>query len=180
MHFLATPPRCSRGRLAPRTPSRGARAQDTAHAAIAAPGPASCGPTRALYAMPAPLGPLADRGRLARCPGYPLSDTHRSQPRSQPSTGLLHPSKWVSSLHSHQQQNDLHVVNLTNTLTHITLTPGSLGRESLLPPITHRTMHSPITPFSQTRWPHSPNMFPLPFHTSTLITELCHSAHYTP
>ena len=81
---LATPPRRSRGRLAPRAPSLGARAQCTAHAANGAPGPASCGPTCAHYAIPAPLGPLAYRGRLARCPGYPLSDTHRSQPRSQP------------------------------------------------------------------------------------------------
>ncbi len=81
---LATPPQRSRGRLAPRAPSLGARAQCTAHAANGAPGPASCGPTRAHYAIPAPLGPLAYRGRLAWCPGYPLSDTHRSQPRSQP------------------------------------------------------------------------------------------------
>ena len=64
--------------------SPGARAHDTAHAAIGAPGPASCGPTRAHYAIPAPLGPVAYRGRLARCPGCPLSDTHRSQPRSKP------------------------------------------------------------------------------------------------
>ncbi len=81
---LATPPRRSRGRLVPRAPSLGARAQCTAHAATGAPGPASCGPTRAHYAIPAPTGPLAYRGRLARCPGYPLSDTHLSQPRSQP------------------------------------------------------------------------------------------------
>ena len=40
--------------------------------------------TRVRYAIPAPHGPLAYRGRLARCPGYPLSDTHLSQPRSQP------------------------------------------------------------------------------------------------
>ena len=43
-----------------------------------------CGPTRAHYTIPASTGPLAYRGRLARCPGYPLSDTHHSQPRSQP------------------------------------------------------------------------------------------------
>ena len=34
--------------------------------------------TRAHYAIPAPHGPLAYHDRLARCPGYPLSDTHRS------------------------------------------------------------------------------------------------------
>ena len=66
--------------------SPGARAHDTAHAAIGATGPASCGPTRAHYAILAPLGPSAYRGRLVRCPGCPLSDTHRSQPRSQPVT----------------------------------------------------------------------------------------------
>ena len=58
-----------------------------------------------------------------------------------PSTGLLHPSKMGSSLHSHQQQNDFHFVNLANPLTHITLTPGSLGRESLLPP-NHSSHHA--------------------------------------
>ena len=39
--------------------SPGARAHDTAHAANGATGPASCGPTRAHYAIPTPLGPLA-------------------------------------------------------------------------------------------------------------------------
>ena len=34
--------------------------------------------TRDHYAIPAPHGPLAYHGRQARCPGYPLSDTHRS------------------------------------------------------------------------------------------------------
>ena len=48
------------------------------------PGPRIMRATRAHYAIPAPHGPLAYRGRLARCTGYPLSDTHRSQPRSQP------------------------------------------------------------------------------------------------
>ena len=75
---MATPPRCSRGRLAPRAPSPGARAHDTAHVANGAPGPASCGPTRAHYTIPAPHGPLAYHSRLTLCPGYPLSDTHRS------------------------------------------------------------------------------------------------------
>ena len=78
---MATPPRCSRGRLAPRAPFPWC------------PCPRHCprgywryGPRfmRAHYAIPAPLGPLAYHGRLVRCPGCPLSDTHRSQPRSQP------------------------------------------------------------------------------------------------
>ena len=47
--------------------------------------------TRAHYAIAAPHGPLAYHGRLARCPGYPLSDTHRSQPRSQPVNGSCTP-----------------------------------------------------------------------------------------
>ncbi len=77
---LATPHRRSRGRLAPRAPSLGTRAHCTAHAAYGAPGPASAG-------HPCPLhypGPPWALGLPARCPGYPLSDTHRSQPRSQP------------------------------------------------------------------------------------------------
>ena len=126
--------------------------------------------TRAHYAIPAPHGPLAYRGRLARCLGYPLSDTHRSQPRSQPVNRAPAPLQAGSSLHSHQQQNDFHFINLTNPATHFTLTPESLGRESLLPPITHRTMHSTITPNTQTRWPHSLNM--PPFLNSSTHTPL--------
>ena len=99
--------------------SPGAHAHDTAHAAIGSLGPTSCGPTHAHYAIPAPLGPLAYRGRLVRCPGCPLSDTHRSQPCSQPINRTPAPSKRVSGLHSHQQQNDLHFVNLANPLTNL-------------------------------------------------------------
>ena len=78
-------------------------------------GPRTQQVTRGLLPNPAPHGPLAYHGRQARCPGYPLSDTHHSQPRSQPSTGLLHPSKPGSSLLPHQQQNDFH---LLISLTH--------------------------------------------------------------
>ena len=96
---------------------------------------------------PAPHGTLAYHGRQARCPGYPLSDTHHSQPRSQPVNRAPAPLQTGSSLHSHQQQNDFHFVNLTNPANStLKLTPGTLGRESLLPPITPRTMHSPFTP----------------------------------
>ena len=71
--------------------------------------------TRAHYAIPAPHGPLAYRGRLARGTHSAILTVHSHAPN--PSTGLLHPSKQVSSLHSHQQQNDSHFVNLTNPLT---------------------------------------------------------------
>ena len=84
MPSLATPPRRSRGRLAPRAPSLSARAQCTAHAANGAPGPASCGPPVPTTLSRPPMGPWPTAAGLARCPGYPLSDTHRSQPRSQP------------------------------------------------------------------------------------------------
>jgi len=54
----------------------------------------------------------------------------------------------------HQQQNDLLFVNLTNPVTNIKLTPGSLGWESLLPPLIHSHhafhIHSIHT---QARWP---------------------------
>ena len=143
------------------------------------PGPRIMRATHAHYAIPAPHGPLAYRGRLARCPHSAILTVRSHAPN--PSTGLLHPSKRVSSLRSHQQQNDFHFVNLTNPLTHISLTPGSLGRESLLPPITHRTMHSTFAPFTQTRWPHSLNVF---ISLSTLlnshIAELCHPSCYIP
>ena len=77
------PPLRSRGRLAPWAPSLGTRAQCTAHAANGAPGHASCGhPCPLRY--PGPPWALGLPRPTSLCPGYPLSDTHRSQPRSQP------------------------------------------------------------------------------------------------
>jgi len=91
------------------------------------------------------------------CPGCPLPSTHLSTSRSQPVNGLLHPSKRFRAFFQHQQQSDLLLVNLTNPLTNITLTPGSLGWDSLLPPIIHshhafhiHSIHSlgPADPFT--------------------------------
>ena len=168
---LATPPQRPRGRLAgpsagPRAPFRGSPVPTHCPRGLWRPGPPISGsPVPTTLSRP-PMGPWPT---VANQPGargtHSAILTVRSH-ASSPSTGLLHPSERVSSLHSHQQQNDLHVVNLTNLLTHITLTPGSLGWESLLPPITHRTMHSTFAPYTQTRWPHSPNMFPFTTHNS--------------
>jgi len=75
---LATPPQCPRGVLAPWDPFRGSPVPSALppwHTASRAPHQRV---TRAHYAIPASHEPLAYRGRLARCPGYPLSDTHRS------------------------------------------------------------------------------------------------------
>ena len=67
------------------------------------------------------------------------------------------PPNWVSCLHTPPTQNDLLLVNLTNPLTNLTLTPGSLGWDSLLPPIIHshhafhiRSTHTlgPTDPYS--------------------------------
>ena len=81
---LATPPQCPRGLLAPRVPFRGSPVPSTLPPWHTAPRAPHQRVTRAHYAIPAPHGPLAYHGRLAWCPGYPLSYTHRSQPRSQP------------------------------------------------------------------------------------------------
>ena len=80
--------------------------------------------------------------------------------------GSCTPPKWVRAYIPTNSKTTSIFVNLTHPLTHIILTPGSLGRESLLPPITHRTMHSTITPYTQARWPHSLNMSP-PRNSST-------------
>ena len=146
---------------------RVARAQCTAPVAYGAPGPASAGHPCPLHYPGPPHGPLAYHGRLARCTHSAILTVRSHAP--YPSTGLLHPSNWVSSLPPHQQQNDFHFVNLTNPLTHIKLTLGSLGRESLLPPITHRTMHSTFAPNTQTRWPHSLNMYHYTLNTHTSL-----------
>ena len=173
MPFPATPPQRSRGRLAPRAPFLGSPVPRTAHAAYGAPGPAHSGsPVPATYPGP-PMGPWPTTADKPGARGTHSAILTVRSHAPNPSTGLLHPSKRVSSLHSHQQQNDFHFVNLINPLTHLTLTPGSLGRESLLPPITHRTMHSTIAPNTQTRWPHSLNMFHTThqlFNTHTSLT----------
>ena len=75
---LATPPQCPRGVLAPRVHFRGSPVPNTLPPWHTAPRAPQQRVTRAHYTIPAPHGPLAYRGRLARCPGYPLSDTHRS------------------------------------------------------------------------------------------------------
>ena len=77
---LATPPQRSRGRLAP-----GPLPWVPAPNALPTWPMAPRAPQHAGH--PCPLrypSPHWTLGRLERCPGYPLSDTHRSQPRSQP------------------------------------------------------------------------------------------------
>ena len=59
------------------------------------------------------------------------------QPRSQSVNSLLHPTKRFCAFVQHQQQNDILLDNLTNLQTNITLIPGSLEWDSLLPPIIH-------------------------------------------
>ena len=67
--------------------------------------------THAHYAIPAPHGPLAyEPGAWGTHSAILTVRSHAPNP----STGLLHPSKQGSSLHSHQQQNDFHFINLTN------------------------------------------------------------------
>ena len=74
------PMHCPRGQWRP-----GPRIMRVTHAHYAIPAP-PLGPwPTAAKAVPTARFPLPESdSRLARCPGYPLSDTHRSQPRSQP------------------------------------------------------------------------------------------------
>ena len=58
------------------------------------------------------------------------------------------PFKSYRAFFPHQQQNDLLLVNLTNPLTNIKLTPGVPWVGFPPPPIIHRTMHSTFTPFT--------------------------------
>jgi len=101
------------------------------------------------------LGPLAYSGRLPQCPGCPLLGTQLPKPRSQPVNFTLAPLQMgiVPSLNINNKTTIL-FVNLSNPLTNIKLTPGSLGWESLLPPLIHSHhafhIHSIHT---QARWP---------------------------
>ena len=128
-----------------------------------------CPGPRIMRAHPCPLcypGPPWAIG----LPRPTLSDTYRSQPRSQPVNRAPAPLQMGFEPTFPPTANDLHFVNLTNPLTHITLTLGSLVWESLLPPITHHTMHSTFTPYTQTRWPYS--LIKYIFHSSTHIPSL--------
>ena len=108
-----------------------------------APGPISDGPP-VPSTLSRSLGPMAYSGRLSGARGILYSILTFQQPRSQPVNELLHPSKRLCAFSQHQQQNDLLLLNLTNPLINITLTPGSLGWDSLLPPIIHSHHAFPI------------------------------------
>ena len=138
--------------------------------------PLHAGPLR----YPCPSWALGLPRPTSPVPGVP---TKRYSPFNShapsPSTVLLHPSKWISSLHSHQQQNDLHFVNLANPLTNITLTPGPLGGnhsspQSLIAACMPHSLH-----LHRPAGPHS--LIKYIFHSSTHIiahiTEHCHSTH---
>ncbi len=170
---MATPPRCSRGRLAPRAPSPGAHAHDTAHAAIGAPGPASCGPTRAHYAIPAPPWALGLPRPTSPVPGVPTkrySPFAATLPARQQGS-CTPPNGFRAYILTNSKTTSISV-NLTNPVTHITLTPGYLGWESLLPPITHRTMHTTFAPFTQARWPSLTHQVPFPLQLISSLPSL--------
>ena len=158
---------------------RVAHAQYTAHAAYGAPGPASAGhpcPLRHpgppwVLGLPRPTSPVP------RVPTQRYSPFAATLPTRQQGS-CTPPSGYRAYVPTNSKTTSI-FVNLTNPLTHIKLTPGSLGRDSLLPPITHRTMHSTFTPDTQARWPHSLNMFPFTTHHSH-IADHCHSADYIP
>ena len=108
------------------------------------------------------LGPMAYSARLLRCPGCPLLSTHISPATLPAGQYSPAPYKKVRAFVQHQQPNDILLVNLTNPLTVITLTPGFLGWDSLLPPnhsfapcIPH-SLHSHSGPLTHI---HSPYFF---------------------
>ena len=88
---------------------------------------------------PCPLhypGPLDPWPTLADCPVPGVPSTRYSPFNSHaPSRSMdsCTPPNRFHAFSQHQQQNDLLLVNLTNPLTNITLTPGSLWWDSLLP-----------------------------------------------
>ena len=120
--------------------------------------------TRAHYAIPAPHGPLSYRGRLARCPGYPLSDTHRSQPRSQPVNRAPAPlQNWFEPTFPPTAKRPPFCQFNEPTNSHYT-DPG-VPWVGITPPPNHSSHHAfHITPYTQTRWPHSLNMYVFPLH----------------
>ena len=93
-------------------------------------------------------GPL-DPWPTTSVPGVPTTRYSPSQ-ATLPAGQFYYctPPKGYRAFTQHQQQNDLLLINLTNPLTNITLTPGSLGWESLLPPTVIHTMHTTFTPFT--------------------------------
>ena len=87
--------------------------------------------------LPVPIALTRSLGPMAYYFGVLYSVRIFPQPRSQLVKRLLHPSKgFVPSFDTNNKPTSI-LVNLTNPLTFITLTPGSLGWDSLLPPIIH-------------------------------------------
>ena len=113
---LATPPQRSRGRLSPQAPFRGSPVPSHCPRGLWRPGPRISGsPVPTTY----PGAPWALGLPRPTSPVHPLSDTHLSQPRSQPVNRAPAPLQMGSSLLPHQQQNDFHFVNLTIPLTQL-------------------------------------------------------------
>ena len=137
--------------------------------------------TRAHYTTPVPwtLGLLWPTTPV---PGVPIT-------RYSPSQATLPAGQFYSctppngyrAFTQHHRQNDLLFVNLTNPLTNIKLTPGSLGWESLLPPLIHspHAFHIHSTHTLGPAVPHSLIVdFSLTSFTPTLT--LCYSTNYLP
>ena len=103
-------PSTPRGRLAPRAPFRGSPVPTHCPRGLWCPGPRTQRVSRAHYLTRPPMDPWPTTADKPGARGtHSAILTVRSHAPS-PSTGLLHPSKRVSSLHSHQQQNDFHLL----------------------------------------------------------------------
>jgi len=129
------------------------------------------------YTTPVPWPTLAD----CPVPGVPSTrySPFNSHAPSWSVDSCTPPNVFRAFIH-HQQQNDLLLVNLTNplTITNITLTPGSLGWVSRLPPLIHlhhayhiRSTHS-LGPLSHIHSSHiSIFQFTPTLHTAILLTK---------
>ena len=112
--FPATPPQRSRGRLSPRAPFRGSPVPTHCPRGLRRPGPRTQQVTHAHYLSRPPMDPWPTTADKPGARGTHSAILTVRSHAPNPSTGLLHPSKWVSSLLPHQQQNDFHFINLTN------------------------------------------------------------------
>ena len=127
--------------------------------------------TRAQYTIPVPW----THGLLwptSPVPGVPSNrySPFNSHALSQ-SMDSCTPPNGFRAFFPHQQQNDLLLVNLTNPITYITLTPGSLGWDSLLRPFIH-SHHAFHIHSIHTLVPADPHTFLVHIFTFNSLTSL--------
>ena len=123
------------------------------------------------------LSPL-DHGLLwptSPCPGCPLLSTHLSTATLTAGQWTPAPFKQVSCLRATPTKKPTSIlVNLANPRTNVTLTPGSLGWDSFLPPIIHS--HHAFHIHSTHTWARCPKLT----HCISFFLILFFISHITP